>query len=254
MTGLPKYVVLRSKSVGKYVHYLWNDEEFGDYYKCLGCKEEMDPTSPFVKLEVVNAPSDPPNFVHLRCSYSNKYLKLLAVNGGLLAVSATADEPDFENGSTLFLAVFPDDEDPNTVGFTHVVTEFVVTHLETQFFVSIFADDDAKLADDNGVVCAQYREREDAELFEFAPWVSFEETVKAYEAEIEKVKVETAAVLDEYEDTAKGEDGEIRMLKERMESDWGMYQDKLKAKDGEVQNLIAQIRSTLDQPIESATN
>ncbi|CAN0885813.1 hypothetical protein LINGRAHAP2_LOCUS15206 [Linum grandiflorum] len=243
MTGLPKYVVLRSKSVGKYVHYLWNDEEFGDYYKCLGCKEEMDPTSPFVKLEVVNAPSDPPNFVHLRCSYSNKYLKLLAVNGGLLAVSATADEPDFENGSTLFLAVFPDDEDPNTVGFTHVVTEFV-----------IFADDDAKLADDNGVVCAQYREREDAELFEFAPWVSFEETVKAYEAEIEKVKVETAAVLDEYEDTAKGEDGEIRMLKERMESDWGMYQDKLKAKDGEVQNLIAQIRSTLDQPIESATN
>ncbi|CAN0885811.1 hypothetical protein LINGRAHAP2_LOCUS15206 [Linum grandiflorum] len=245
MTGLPKYVVLRSKSVGKYVHYLWNDEEFGDYYKCLGCKEEMDPTSPFVKLEVVNAPSDPPNFVHLRCSYSNKYLKLLAVNGGLLAVSATADEPDFEEdaaSSTLFILQFPQ---PDTVE---------LQHLETQFFVSIFADDDAKLADDNGVVCAQYREREDAELFEFAPWVSFEETVKAYEAEIEKVKVETAAVLDEYEDTAKGEDGEIRMLKERMESDWGMYQDKLKAKDGEVQNLIAQIRSTLDQPIESATN
>ncbi|CAN0885797.1 hypothetical protein LINGRAHAP2_LOCUS15206 [Linum grandiflorum] len=234
MTGLPKYVVLRSKSVGKYVHYLWNDEEFGDYYKCLGCKEEMDPTSPFVKLEVVNAPSDPPNFVHLRCSYNNKFLKLVAADG-VYWISATADEPveapdDGEDAasSTLFILQFPQ---PDTVE---------LQHLETQFFVSIFADDDAKLADDNGVVCAQYREREDAELFEFAPWVSFEETVKAYEAEIEKVKVETAAVLDEYE--------------ERMESDWGMYQDKLKAKDGEVQNLIAQIRSTLDQPIESATN
>ncbi|CAN0885817.1 hypothetical protein LINGRAHAP2_LOCUS15206 [Linum grandiflorum] len=161
MTGLPKYVVLRSKSVGKYVHYLWNDEEFGDYYKCLGCKEEMDPTSPFVKLEVVNAPSDPPNFVHLRCSYSNKYLKLLAVNGGLLAVSATADEPDFENGSTLFLAVFPDDEDPNTVGFTHVVTEFVVT-------VNV----GASKAEADGVVCmSNDGDVEHMHRFELSPWV-----------------------------------------------------------------------------------
>ncbi|CAN0885807.1 hypothetical protein LINGRAHAP2_LOCUS15206 [Linum grandiflorum] len=248
MTGLPKYVVLRSKSVGKYVHYLWNDEEFGDYYKGMGCKREMDRANPFVKLEVVPSEDAPNTFVHFRCSYNNKFLKLVAADG-VYWISATADEPveapdDGEDAasSTLFILQFPQ---PDTVE---------LQHLETQFFVSIFADDDAKLADDNGVVCAQYREREDAELFEFAPWVSFEETVKAYEAEIEKVKVETAAVLDEYEDTAKGEDGEIRMLKERMESDWGMYQDKLKAKDGEVQNLIAQIRSTLDQPIESATN
>ncbi|CAN1192960.1 hypothetical protein LINPERHAP2_LOCUS41793 [Linum perenne] len=164
VAALPKYMVLRSKSVGKYVHYLWNEEEFGEYYSCLGCKKEMDPVNPYVKLEVVNATSDPPNFVHLRCSYNNKYLKLMAVNDGLLAVSATADEPDFENGSTLFLAVFPDDEDPNTVGFSHVVTEMVVT-------VNV----DSSKPEADGVICmSNDGDVEHMHRFEFSTWVGEE--------------------------------------------------------------------------------
>ncbi|CAN0843571.1 hypothetical protein LINGRAHAP2_LOCUS3916 [Linum grandiflorum] len=68
VAGLPKYVVLKSKPSGKYLHYLWNDE-FGDYYKNMGAKRDVDPVNSFVKLEVVPSTSDP-TLVHLRCSYT----------------------------------------------------------------------------------------------------------------------------------------------------------------------------------------
>ncbi|CAN1292380.1 hypothetical protein LINPERPRIM_LOCUS21543 [Linum perenne] len=204
----------------------------------MGCKREMDPVNPFVKLEVVPSDDAPNVFVHFRCSYNNKFLKL-SESDGVYWISATADEPVEapDDGdvlsSTLFIAQFPE---ANTVE---------LQHLETQLFVSVFSGDGTN-PDNDGVVCAYHNERKDADLFEFRTWMSYEEEVKASEAEMEKLKVKTAALLDEYEEKAKGEDGEIEMLKERMLSDWVMYQDKLKGKDGEVHNLIDKIRSSLD--------
>ncbi|CAN1131521.1 hypothetical protein LINPERHAP2_LOCUS6452 [Linum perenne] len=114
-------MVLRSKDHERYMHYLWNDE-FGDYYKYMGCKRELDVVSPFVKLEVVASIIDPTRLIHLRCSCNNKFLKLSKRNG-VFWVSATGDEPveEVTSGptSTLFEPVFPPDE-PDSVGFMHV--------------------------------------------------------------------------------------------------------------------------------------
>ncbi|CAI0394929.1 unnamed protein product [Linum tenue] len=146
------------------MHYLWNDE-FGAYYKGMGCKRPMDPVSPFVKLEVVPSATDPAHLVHLRCGYSDKFLRLVEMDG-VRFVFATADSPaedaDGEE-STLFDVVFPADE-PGAVGLLHVRTQ---RHVRT-FFNEGYSDEI------NGVACAYSTDDVGSmERYTFAPWVAY---------------------------------------------------------------------------------
>ncbi|CAN0916995.1 hypothetical protein LINGRAHAP2_LOCUS30037 [Linum grandiflorum] len=179
VAGLPKYVVLKAKSSGKYLHYLWNDE-FGQYYKDIGAKRDVDPVSPFVKLEVVPSTADP-TLVHLRCSYNNKFIQLIRkVKDGVRWLSATADSPDEDRTketSTLFQPIFPAGE-PNTVGFLHVQTN---CHVRI-FFNKDYGDDI------NNVACAYSNDGNSMHRFEFAPWVPYEDVIKAKDEEIQKLK------------------------------------------------------------------
>ncbi|CAN0843572.1 hypothetical protein LINGRAHAP2_LOCUS3916 [Linum grandiflorum] len=183
VAGLPKYVVLKSKPSGKYLHYLWNDE-FGDYYKNMGAKRDVDPVNSFVKLEVVPSTSDP-TLVHLRCSYNNKFIQLVTKSGycsyiytyqknkkkGISWLSATAESPDEDRTketSTLFQPIFPAGE-PYTVGFLHVQTN---RHVRI-FFKKDYSDSI------NNVACVCYTNDDGAGMyrFEFAAWVSYKEVI-----------------------------------------------------------------------------
>ncbi|CAN0843693.1 hypothetical protein LINGRAHAP2_LOCUS3995 [Linum grandiflorum] len=187
VAGLPKYVVLKSKPSGKYLHYLWNDE-FGEYYKDMGAKRDVDPVNPFVKLEVVPSTADP-TFVHLRCSYNNKFIQLIS-KYGVTWLSATADSPDEDRTketSTLFQPIFPAGE-PNTVGFLHVQTN---RHVRI-FFNKDYSDSI------NNVACAYTNDGSGMHRFEFAAWVPYEDVIKAKDEEIQKLKAQaTDAIVEE---------------------------------------------------------
>nr|AIU47283.1 amaranthin-like lectin [Linum usitatissimum] len=187
VAGLPKYVVLKSKSTGKYLHYLWNDE-FSDYYKHMGSKRDVDPVNPFVKLEVVPSTADP-TLVHLICSYNSKFIQLVS-KGGVSWLSATADSPDEDltkETSTLFQPIFPAGE-PNTVEFLHVQT-----NRNVRIFINKDYGDSI-----NNVACAYSKDGGgDINRFEFAAWVSYEDVIKAKDDEIEKLKAQAAAGDDD---------------------------------------------------------
>ncbi|CAL1377171.1 unnamed protein product [Linum trigynum] len=177
VAGLPKYVVLKSKSDGKYLHYLWNDE-FGEYYKDLGCKRDVNEVNPFVQLEVVASTADP-TLIHLRCSYNNKFLQLTS-KYGVSWISATADAADEDKTkatSTLFQPIFPAGE-PNTVGFLHVQTQ---RHLRT-FYNKDYS------AEINYVACVYTNDGTGYHRYEFAAWESYEDKMKKKDAEIQKLK------------------------------------------------------------------
>ncbi|CAL1380216.1 unnamed protein product [Linum trigynum] len=181
VAGLPKFMVLKSKSDGKYLHYLWNDDSFGPYVNDLGCKRLLDPLSPFVKLEVVPSGSDPAHLIHLRCCHNNKFVKLDS-RYGVSWISATANGPDESTARstcTLFRPIFPPGE-PNTVGLLHVQTN---CHVRT-FFNQGYNDDI------NGVACAYSNDGQGMHRFEFAAWesASYEEKMKAKDDEIQKLK------------------------------------------------------------------
>ncbi|CAN1342334.1 hypothetical protein LINPERPRIM_LOCUS39432 [Linum perenne] len=155
----------------------------------MGCKRDLDITNPFVKLEVVPSTSNPSSFVHLRCSYNNKYLKLVSYDGRLW-VSATADSPDEEqiyDTSTLFQPVFGFDE-PRTVALKHVQSLQYVG-VESLGVVNMFSDSYLDM------YCR----------FEFAYWESYEEKMNAKDEEIVMLKGEVAA-----------KEGETRKLKDQL--------------------------------------
>ncbi|CAI0474074.1 unnamed protein product [Linum tenue] len=175
VAGLPKYVVLKNKSVGKYLHFLWNDE-FGDFYKDLGCKRDVDEVSPFIQLEVVPSAADP-SLIHLRCSYNNKFLQL-TTKYGVSCISATADAADEDKAratSTLFQPLFPAGE-PDTVGFMHV---------QTQCHLRYFYNDG--YGDINYVACVYAHEGDGFDRYEFAAWESYADKMrKKKDEEIQK--------------------------------------------------------------------
>ncbi|CAN0897606.1 hypothetical protein LINGRAHAP2_LOCUS19231 [Linum grandiflorum] len=253
VAGLPSYMVLRSKESGKCMHYLWNDE-FGEYYKDMGFKRDVDPVSPFVKLQVVPSTIDPASLVHLRCSYNNKYLKLTKKNN-VFWVSATGDEPveDEEessslggddagdadkNTSTLFEPTFPDvDKSNNTVVFRHVQTGLYMW----TFYNKDYADDI------NHVVCVYNKDNiRKSNLYEFGPWMSYEDTLKAHEEEVRGLKAHTVSSWKSYEAEGKAEAAEIEKVKGEMTWVWEEYvKVKRKAKEREVQQLKAGSLSAL---------
>ncbi|CAI0421713.1 unnamed protein product [Linum tenue] len=170
VAGLPQYVVLRSKTYGTYLHYLWNDE-FGEMQRCLGAKREVDPVSPFVKLEVVPSTTNPSSYVHLRCSYDNKFLQLKDMTWYWVAAIADAPNEDISDpvNCTLFQPFFPTDQPPNTVGFNYVPNQKRV----------YLANESAGNPDMFQVAMVYGPEEEWTSYFEFAAWESYEDKMKA---------------------------------------------------------------------------
>ncbi|CAN1131519.1 hypothetical protein LINPERHAP2_LOCUS6452 [Linum perenne] len=250
-------MVLRSKDHERYMHYLWNDE-FGDYYKYMGCKRELDVVSPFVKLEVVASIIDPTRLIHLRCSCNNKFLKLSKRNG-VFWVSATGDEPveevtkgeepvegklETDGGgpnssgptSTLFEPVFPPDE-PDSVGFMHVESGLHMRTFSNQTYS----------AEVNDVVCVYtHDDISTMHRFEYKPWVSYEEVVRAHKEEVRRLRDRTVSAWEAYEEKARVEDEEIEELKERMKSIWGEYDEKMKGREERIRMLRDGILSAWD--------
>ncbi|CAN1184648.1 hypothetical protein LINPERHAP2_LOCUS37100 [Linum perenne] len=193
------------------MHYLWNEEEFAEHYKQMGCKRDLDITNPFVKLEVVPSTTNPSSFVHLRCSYNNKFLKLVSYDGRLW-VSATADSPDEEqiyDTSTLFQPVFGFDE-PRTVALKHVQSLQYVG-VESLGVVNMFSDSYLDM------YCR----------FEFAYWESYEEKMNAKDEEIVMLKGEVAA-----------KEGETRKLKDQLVTWESKCQEEMQKLKNIVESLI----------------
>ncbi|CAI0428873.1 unnamed protein product [Linum tenue] len=217
VAGLPKFMVLKSKSDGKYLHYLWNDDSFGLYVNDLGCKRLLDPLSPFVKLEVVPSGSDPAHLIHLRCCHNNKFVQLDS-KYGVSWISATANGPDESTARstcTLFRPILPPGE-PNTVGLLHVQTN---CHVRT-YFNQGYNDDI------NGVACAYSNDGQGMHRFEFAAWESYDEKMASKEGEIRQLRASNAA-------NVSAKDGEIQKLR-------ASYEEKMKAKGDEIQKLKSQ--------------
>ncbi|CAL1377243.1 unnamed protein product [Linum trigynum] len=230
VAGLPQYVVLRSRRDGDYMHYLWN-EEFGEMQRCMGAKREVDPVSPFVKLEVVPSAINPSSYVHLRCSYNNKFLQLKHMTW--YWVAAIADAPN-ENISdavncTLFQPFFPSDQPPNTVGFNYVPNQKRV----------YLANESAGNPDMFRVALVYGPEEAWTSYFEFAPWESYEDkmrakddVIQAREADIARLAAQVAAKDEEIRDfqgqLAEKEE-EILNLRGQVAS-WEAYEEEMKAK------------------------
>ncbi|CAL1377172.1 unnamed protein product [Linum trigynum] len=166
---LPKYVVLRSRrctNYRNYLQFLWNDDEFGGgYHKAMGAIRDLEVVSPFVKLEVVPSATNPSWAVHLLCSCNNKYLEVVRhKDTDLMYVSATADRPvDDPNvsSSTMFNLSF---KHPAVVALHHGGTDRLVA-----------------ISAATGVAMAV--PTTEGEYFEYFPWESHEEKMKAKDKE-----------------------------------------------------------------------
>ncbi|CAI0428897.1 unnamed protein product [Linum tenue] len=100
VAGLPKFMVLKSKSDGKYLCTTnWNDNSFGPYVNGLGCKRHLDPAQHVREVggrpvRIRPGPSDPPPLLPatttISCSLDNKY--------DVSWMSATANGPGREQG------------------------------------------------------------------------------------------------------------------------------------------------------------
>ncbi|CAN1766802.1 hypothetical protein LINPERHAP1_LOCUS10055 [Linum perenne] len=230
------------------MHYLWNEEEFGSQYKSMGCKRDIDPVSPFTNIEIIPSANDPTRHVHLRTSYNNKYLKLVKKHG-VMWVSAIGEEPvegklETDGGgpnssgptSTLFEPVFPPDE-PDSVGFMHVESGLHMRTFSNQTYS----------VEVNDVVCVYtHDDISTMHRFEYKPWVSYEEVVRAHKEEVRRLRDRTVSAWEAYEEKARVEDEEIEELKERMKSIWGEYDEKMKGREERIRMLRDGILSAWD--------
>ncbi|CAI0428892.1 unnamed protein product [Linum tenue] len=100
VAGLPKFVVLKSKSDGKYLCTTnWNDDSFGPYVNGLGSKRHLDPAQPVreaggrpvrIRPGTGDLPPLLPATTTISCSLENKY--------GVSWMSATTNGPGREHG------------------------------------------------------------------------------------------------------------------------------------------------------------
>ncbi|CAI0421570.1 unnamed protein product [Linum tenue] len=175
VAGLPRFVKLRSKSDDKYLRYLWS-QEFAEFYKFMGTRGGVvDEVSPFVKLEVVPSTRDPASLVHLRSGENNLFLRPVHHRRLVMdLVAGVAESPNEDTSDalacTLFQPVFPPDQ-PDTVWFRYVPDQRRVFSFgagsEVADVAVVFSQD------------ARY-----TTFYEFSPWVSFGDKMKAKEEEI----------------------------------------------------------------------
>ncbi|CAN0925575.1 hypothetical protein LINGRAHAP2_LOCUS34841 [Linum grandiflorum] len=117
---LPKYVVLKSMYNNKYLSY--RDEEGEDQHGFLQFSED-DPTSRYSKFEV-KASTTEKGFIHLKCSFSKKYLARESSTSWWITGSGRKVQEDRSEWScTLFKPVIVnsnDDDKLTIVRFLHV--------------------------------------------------------------------------------------------------------------------------------------
>ncbi|CAL1377240.1 unnamed protein product [Linum trigynum] len=203
-TELPKYVMFRTQyQFRHYLHYLWNEEEFGVNYKGMGSVRAVDPVSPFVKLEVVPSAANPGR-IHLLCSYNNKYLEVVRYRDTdqTYYLSATADVAVDEMAgptSTLFTPAFSSNSEGGTVA---------LTHSSTDRRVQISLPSSVAVAVSIGT----------REFFNYYAWESHQEKIKAKEAEIQNLRRQLA-----------DNDEEIGNLRGQVAA-WELYEEQRRAK------------------------
>ncbi|CAL1377253.1 unnamed protein product [Linum trigynum] len=176
VAGLPRFVVLRSRSENRYLHYLWNDQWGPEYYGFMGTKRDLDPVSPFVKLEVVPSTTNPSSFIHLRCSYNNKFFRIVQ-RYGLWFVSATADNPNEDTSRvgecTLFERVFASNQ-VNTVWFRYVANQCRVFWFNNTNYPHVYR-----------LAMVYTQDERFTNFYEFAPWESFDDKMRAKHYQIQ---------------------------------------------------------------------
>ncbi|CAL1377250.1 unnamed protein product [Linum trigynum] len=203
VAGLPRFVVLRSRSANRYLHYLWNDQWGLGYHEFVGLKRDLDPVSPFVKLEVVPSTTNPSSFVHLRCSYNNKFFRAVQ-RFGVWFVAAMANDPNEDTSRvgecTLFERVFVGNQ-INTVWFRYVANQ-----------CRLIWFNNAAYADLHRLSCVYSQDPIYTDFYEFAPWESYEDKMRAKDYQIQTrdmdIKVLTAQVA--------ARDEELRNLRRQL--------------------------------------
>ncbi|CAN1270273.1 hypothetical protein LINPERPRIM_LOCUS13863 [Linum perenne] len=126
--------------------------------------------------------------------------------------------------------MFPNDNPKNTVVFKHV---------PTGLYMWTFYNKDDYNDDINHVVCVYNSDNvRNSNLYEFEPWMSYEDTVKARKAEVHGLKANTVSHWKSYEAEARAEGKEIERVKGEMKWIWEAYvKDKRKVKDEEMRKL-----------------
>ncbi|CAI0421481.1 unnamed protein product [Linum tenue] len=195
------------------MHFLWSTEEFGDTFNYLafGFFRDLDPVSPFLKLEVIPSTSHAPA-VHLRCPYNNRYLMVVPQREHLVIAgeSEMRDDPN-DQTSTLFYPSFPYATD-NLVGFYHNATNrnVRVSQLENPFVVA--------LSPPAGM-----------EYFRYFPYESYDETMARKDEEIKAI----TESLEEF----KGSNGESLSPEELI----GQLRERIAEQNRELEELYDQI-------------
>ncbi|CAL1400023.1 unnamed protein product [Linum trigynum] len=222
-TELPQYVALRSKTDGKYLHYMWNEEEFGEFYKFSGTKKDVDPVSPFAKVEIVPSPGTYGAYIYLRSAYNNKYLipvKLHGINFLSFSADSPNDDMSLVGVSTRFEPFTPSDM-PNTIWFRYAANQ-------TPIYITTNEDDPAL----DQLACLYSQDRAYRTYFEYAAWESYEDKMKANEQEILSLGKDNEKLKEQ---VASG-DEEVEELK-----------GQVAAKDGEIQSRDKEIQELTDQ-------
>ncbi|CAI0421575.1 unnamed protein product [Linum tenue] len=203
VAGLPRFVVLRSRRANRYLHYLWNDQWGLDYYQFIGMKRDLDPVSPFVKLEVVPSTTNPSSYVHLRCSYNNKFFRVV-LRFGVWWVTATADNPNEDTSRvgecTLFEHVFVGNQ-INTVWFRYVPNQRRLTWFNNPAHPYLYR---LSLVYSANPLYGDF--------YEFAPWESYEDRMRAKHYQIQTRDMEIQRLTAQ----VAARDEELRNLRRQL--------------------------------------
>lgn len=116
--ALPRLVGLQSKSNGKYLHYIKEEDDVDEVQGFLRFSGE-EIASPYAKFEVEMSKNwAAAGLVNIRCVYNNKYFVSKSQELGWIVAAAKEPEEDKSKWScTLFQPVFVD---ADTTGFRHV--------------------------------------------------------------------------------------------------------------------------------------
>ncbi|CAI0474183.1 unnamed protein product [Linum tenue] len=196
---------------------MWNEEEFGEFYKFSGTKKDVDPVSPFAKVEIVPSPGTYGAYIYLRSAYNNKYLipvKLHGINFLSFSADSPNDDMSLVGVSTRFEPFTPSDM-PNTIWFRYAANQ-------TPIYITTNSQDDPAL---DQLACLYSQDRAYRTYFEYAAWESYEDKMKANEQEIQSRDVEIQTLKGQ----VAADEGDKVKLKGQVAA-WETYEEERKAK------------------------
>ncbi|KDP27102.1 hypothetical protein JCGZ_20326 [Jatropha curcas] len=113
---IPRYSVFRSNFANKYLSYV--DESGSSQYRFVKC-DGTDILSPFSKFRVEKA-NISPDFIHIRCCFSNKYWRLSSENSAYIVAAAERPEEDQSKWSCTLFKPIQAGDDQTILRFQHV--------------------------------------------------------------------------------------------------------------------------------------